>query len=119
MSKVVIDVIIKNNSNEIKFEAKGILNENTNILIYSDDEYKNILDINNNILTRENKEFKMILEFNKEQNTETKVYIKKTNTNIFVILDTLNIYKSKGIYKVTYEIENQGKVEYEIKYKFM
>ena len=119
MSKVLVNGIIKTGEETIDFEVKGILDSESNILMYNFDDIKNTLYINDNKLKRESLDSIITLNFNEVESVKSSILLKDTNFEILLKLSTLYINKTNDGYKVAYLLEDQKKIEYEIKYKFI
>ena len=119
MSKVLLNVTIKNNEGVVNFETKGILSEKNNILIYNQDEVKNTLYIDKDILEREAKDSIIKLYFNKESINDSNIFLKGTDLAIKIELSVSNLEKTTNRYKVCYVVEDRERIEYEIKYKII
>lgn len=119
LKKYNIDFFIKNNDEELnKKNIEGILNNN--ILSFNSDNDIFSIDINNDniIMKKENNDSLMIFNFKKDEETETKYYIKELNFYIDTKILTNNIKKESESLLIEYELwlsnEYTGKFRYEI-----
>lgn len=119
MAKVLINGTVKTDNEIINFEVKGILNINSNILIYNFDDVKNILYLNENILKRESVDNIITLDFNRIDSNKSCIFLKDTNYEIELNIKPVFIDKTVNKYKVEYLLEGRQKIEYEIKYNFI
>ena len=116
MSKVLLDITIKNSDDIINFESEGILDEKNNILIYDQDKVKNTLYLNDDVLEREGRDSIIKLSFNEETSS---IFLKDTDITLNLEVSVLNVEKKEGNYRVYYIVENKERIEYEIKYKII
>lgn len=119
MAKVLVNGIIKTESETIDFEVKGILDTNSNILMYNFEEVRNTLFLNKNILKRESADNIITLDFNNIDLNKSSILLKDTNYEIILKIEPIYIDKSVNEYKVGYLLEDHKKIEYEIKFKFI
>ena len=119
MSKVLLNITIKNSDDIINFESEGILDEENNILIYDQDKVKNTLYLNDDVLEREGIDSIIKLNFNEKNNDESNIFLKGTNITLNLEVSVLNVEKKAGSYRVYYIVENKERIEYEIKYKII
>ncbi len=119
MSKVLLDITIKNSDDIINFESEGILDEKNNILIYDQDKVKNTLYLNDDVLEREGRDSIIKLSFNEKNEEASSIFLKDTDIILKLEVSVLNVEKKQGNYRVYYIVENKERIEYEIKYKII
>ena len=113
--KVSLKVKVESADNCIKLNTKGILNEKTNILTYSEEKNTKVrLNFDKNELIRENEEIIMNLCFVPGKKTSAKIYMKEMHQEIFLELKTIEIVKKSSFYKVIYQIEGTHINEYSL-----
>lgn len=111
--KVSLKIQIKSDDNCANFSIKGILNDKTNILTYSEDKNTKVkLFFDKDELIRENDEFIMKLCFLENEITTMSIYMKTLNQEINMNINTLEIIKKHNFYRVVYVIEDSTKNEY-------
>lgn len=111
--KVSLKIQIKSEDNYINFNTKGILNDKTNILTYSEDKNTKVkLFFDKNELVRENDKFVMNFCFLENEISVMSMYMKELNQVISMNINTLEIIKKDNFYKVIYIVEDSTKNEY-------
>ena len=111
--KANLKIQIKSDDNYTNFNIKGILNDKSNILTYSEDKNTKVkLFFDKDELIRENDEFIMKFCFLENEITTMSIYMKRLNQEINMNINTLEITKKHNFYKVIYIIEDSTKNEY-------
>ena len=107
MSEVILKVSINNSIQEVK----GILNEKTNIITYSDkDNTLNKLFLNHKKLLRTSSEQSMLINFNIGQIT----YETSDGIDLKINIKVISIQSEKDYFKAKYSINDEDKFEYKV-----
>lgn len=114
MSKIEVEVTLKQKEEVIHFTANAIKQEDV-IKFQEPSKTMVKLDIIHDILIRENKEFEMLLSFQREK--ESYLLLKEYQQKFSLNIKTKQITKRKNNYHIVYERLEDGICSYEIKYK--
>ena len=114
MSKIKIEVILKENNKEIININQNAIYLNNTIKYISDDTI-NILDIENLLLKRKTKEYEMIINF-KNNN----IKYKYNNYELEIKIEKIKIISNQNELIIEYEIpETKCKYNYKIKWNIV
>ncbi len=113
MSKIKINVIIKNNNDKINFNKAAILRENK-IEYIEENNTITIFDFEKKQLIRNNDNIKMVYHFNKNKKTEGLITLKDNNATVTIIITTNKIERKDHDIRIEYSIEGE-KFLYQIK----
>ena len=106
MSKIKINVIIKNNNDKINFNKAAILRENK-IEYIEDNNTITKFDFEKKQLIRTNDIIKMVYYFDKKKETEGLITLKESNTTVTINITTNKIQRTDHDIKIEYSIENE------------
>lgn len=112
MKKVDLNIILKNNEDEKKYNRVGIFDEKSNILKYSEENIQYTIDFNKNVITRENNEFKMNIDCSKEGIGKIILFYKELSKNFIMDIYIEELRNSTNIFSVKYVINDSENVEY-------
>ena len=106
MSKIKINVIIKNNNDKINYNTTAIFRENK-IEYIEDNNTITIYDIEKKQLIRNNNNIKMVYNFDKNKKTEGLITLKDSNIIVTVNITTNKIERKDHDIKIEYSIEDE------------
>lgn len=112
MKKVDLNIILKNDEIEKKYNRVGIFDEKSNILKYSDENIEYTIDFNKNVITRENNEFKMDIDCSKHNIGKISLFYKELSKNFVMDIYIKELKNSTNIFSVKYLINDSENVEY-------
>ena len=105
MSKIKINIFIKNAETNYEYETTGIINDNT-IKYIEEDNTKTTYNYDNNHLTRTNKDLQMDIIFDLNKETEGIIRIENINKSIPLRVKTNKIERKKNNILIEYMIDN-------------
>ena len=106
MSKIKINVIIKNNNDNINFNTTAILRENK-IEYIEDNNTITKFDFEKNQLIRNNNNIKMVYYFDNNNETEGLITLKDSNKTVTINITTNKIERKDHDIKIEYSIEDE------------
>ena len=106
MSKIKINVIIKNNNDNINYYTAAILRDNK-IEYIEDNNTLTKFDIEKNQLIRNNNNIKMVYYFDNNNETEGLITLKDSNKTVMINITTNKIERKDHDIKIEYSIEDE------------
>ena len=104
MSKIDIEVTIKNSEVTDSYKVKAIINDS--VIKYKEPEDTTVIfDYKENILTRENDQMKMIYNFNDKE--DSIILVKDYNRHIDLVIKTNKIKKNDYNLEVDFAIDKE------------
>lgn len=112
MKKVDLNIVLKNDETEKKYNRVGIFNEKSNILNYSDENIEYTIDFDKNVITRENNEFKMDIDCSKRNIGQIILFYKEVSKQFIMDIFIKELKISTNIFSVKYVINDTENIEY-------
>ena len=107
MSKIKINLKLKNSKEDLKKEIFGL--KRGNKIHFLDDKVKVTITFDDIVTMRRNSsEYEIILKFKENEKLEGIYNLKKLNYNLPIDIKTNKMYIGSGQFKVSYELSSDG-----------